>query len=87
MVNFDQFSPENTVIFDDFSPKITVVHQKYVPPGFYSRGGSIHTDTVCHSHFGTYMCCVVKNRSTYLVMERVCVNMPDRNSSRWDTYI
>ena len=46
MVNFDKFSSENTVIFDDFSPKITVVRPKYVPPGFYSRGGSIHADTV-----------------------------------------
>ena len=47
MVNFDKFSSENTVIFDDFSPKITVVRPKYVPPGFYSRGGSIDADTVC----------------------------------------
>ena len=46
MVNFDKFSSENTVIFDDFSPKITVVRPKYVPPGFYSRGGSIDADTV-----------------------------------------
>ena len=46
MVNFNNFSSENTVIFDDFSPKITVVRPKYVPPGFYSRGGSIDADTV-----------------------------------------
>ena len=46
MVNFDKFSSENTVVFDDFSPKITVVRPKYVPPGFYSRGGSIDADTV-----------------------------------------
>ena len=38
MVNFDEFSSENTVIFDDFSPKMAKVRQNMSPGALIKSG-------------------------------------------------